>query len=47
MEALVLKPEYADLFTSDERAKARFRLEASGFDLAISTKAHLMSTAWF
>ncbi len=39
-------PKYADLFTSDERAKARYRLEASG-DLAISTTAHLMSTAWF
>lgn len=38
-------PKFADLFTSNERAKARHRLEASGFDPAIS--ANLMSTAWF
>jgi hypothetical protein len=31
VEAWVLRPEYADLFTGDERAEARRRLEDHGF----------------
>lgn len=33
MEALVVMPKYADLFTNDERTKASYRLEESKFDI--------------
>ncbi|HWM02059.1 MAG TPA: hypothetical protein VNP92_06935 [Actinophytocola sp.] len=33
VEAVVIKPEYAALFTDDERTVARQRLERHGFDV--------------
>ncbi len=33
LEAVVLKPKYAQLFTADELETARYRLEQHGFDV--------------
>ena len=40
MEALAVLPNYSNLFTNDEKDKARYRLEAYGFDLAEFLRRH-------
>ena len=34
VEALVIQPEWADLFSDEDRARARVRLRDYGFDVA-------------
>jgi hypothetical protein len=45
VEAHVLLPWYSDLFTPEERANARYRLEAHGFDVEVFLES-ARSPAW-